>query len=90
MRAFRVERPGLAGLVDQPLPMPAAGDVLVRVEAVGICGSDLEVLRGTRDPAFCRFPVVPGHEFAGEVVDASPAYPHLTPGTRVVVALITT
>lgn len=85
MRAFRVERPGVAGLVDQPLPLPAAGDVLVRVEAVGVCGSDLELLRGTRDPAFCRFPVVPGHEFAGEVVEASPDDPRLRPGTRVVV-----
>lgn len=85
MRAFRVDRPGESGVVDVAVPPRPAEDVLVRVEAVGICGSDLELLRGTRDPAFCRFPVVPGHEFAGEVVEASPAYPHLTPGTRVAV-----
>lgn len=85
MRAYRVERPGLAGLVDVPVPIPGAGEVLVRVEAVGICGSDLELVRGTRDPAFCRFPVVPGHEWAGAVVEPSGAYRDLPAGTRVVV-----
>ncbi len=85
MRAFRVERPGQVGLIDLPRPSPGPGEVLVRVEAVGICGSDLELVRGTRDAAFCRFPVVPGHEWAGVVAESSPAHPHLPAGTRVVV-----
>ncbi len=85
MRAYRVERPGIAGLVDVPSLRPAAGEVLVRVDAAGICGSDLELVRGARDPAFCRLPVVPGHEWAGVVAEASPAHTHLRPGTRVVV-----
>lgn len=85
MRAYRVERPGLAGLVDVPVPSPAAGEVLVRVEAVGICGSDLELVKGTRDPAFSRYPVVPGHEWAGVVAETSRVHPHLPAGTRVVV-----
>ncbi len=85
MRAYRVERPGVAGLVDEPPPTPGPGEVLVRVEAVGICGSDLELVRGTRDPAFCRFPIVPGHEWAGVVAESSRAHPHLPAGTRVVV-----
>lgn len=85
MRAYRVERPGQARLVDEAVPVPGEGDVLVRVEAVGICGSDLELVRGTRDAAFCRFPVVPGHEWAGVVAESSPAHPHLPAGTRVVV-----
>lgn len=85
MRAFRVDRPGQSGVVDVAVPARAGDDVLVRVEAVGICGSDLELLQGTRDAAYCRFPVVPGHEFAGEVVGASPSQPQLPPGTRVVV-----
>lgn len=85
MRVFRVERPGVAGLVDTPVPVPGPGEVLVRVEAVGICGSDLELVRGTRDPAFSRYPVVPGHEWAGVVVADTPAQPQLPAGTRVVV-----
>jgi threonine dehydrogenase-like Zn-dependent dehydrogenase len=85
MRAFRVERPGKAGLVDVPVLAPAADEVLVRVEAVGICGSDLELIKGTRDAAFSRYPVVPGHEWAGVVAETSPSHPHLPAGTRVVV-----
>ena len=85
MRAFRVERPGDARLVDVPMPTPGPGEVLVRVEAVGICGSDLELIRGTRDAAFCRFPVVPGHEWSGVIAASAPDASYLRAGTRVVV-----
>ena len=68
-----------------PMPTPGPGEILVRVEAVGICGSDLELIRGTRDAAFCRFPVVPGHEWSGVIADSAPDAPHLQVGTRVVV-----
>jgi threonine dehydrogenase-like Zn-dependent dehydrogenase len=85
MRAFRVERPGDAHLLDEPVPVPGPTEVLVRVEAVGICGSDLELLKGTRDPAFTRYPVVPGHEWAGTIVASNRDHPHLPAGTRVVV-----
>lgn len=85
MRAFLVERPGSARLVEAPAPVRGPDEVLVRVEAVGICGSDLELLTGTRDPAFTRYPVVPGHEWAGVVVETSPAHPGLAAGTRVAV-----
>ena len=85
MRAFRVDRPGAARLVDLAPPVPAADEVLVRVDAVGICGSDLELVKGTRDRAFSRYPIVPGHEFAGVVVSRSTTAPELAPGTPVVV-----
>ncbi|HTV01696.1 MAG TPA: alcohol dehydrogenase catalytic domain-containing protein [Luteitalea sp.] len=85
MRAFRVERPDDFALIETPVPKPGMGEVLVQVEAVGICGSDLELVRGTRDPAFCRFPVVPGHEWAGIIVNANEARPDLPVGTRVAV-----
>ena len=45
MRAYRVERPGQAGFVDEPIPVAGPGEILVRVEAVGICGSDLELVK---------------------------------------------
>lgn len=50
-----------------PLPNPARGELRVRAEAVGICGSDLHALAG--EHPFIELPVVPGHEAAG-VVDA--------------------
>jgi L-iditol 2-dehydrogenase len=52
---------------DAALPEPAAGELRVRAESVGICGSDLHALAGHHP--FVELPVVPGHEAAG-VVDA--------------------
>ena len=52
-----------------PVPVPAAGQALVRVARVGICGSDIEYYRHFLCGAFtAKAPFVLGHEFAGEVV----------------------
>lgn len=48
-----------------PLPVPAAHEVLVRVRAAGICGSDIPRIYQT---GAHRHPLIPGHEFSGEVV----------------------
>lgn len=48
-----------------PVPRPRTGEVLVRVRAVGICGTDLHIIRDEYDHAE---PLVLGHEWAGEVV----------------------
>ncbi len=47
-------------------PTPASAQALVKVEACGICGTDIHVIRGEFAPT--RYPIVPGHEFCGEVV----------------------
>lgn len=47
-------------------PEPAAGEVLIRVHAAGICGSDIPRIY---DTGAHRMPLIPGHEFAGEVAD---------------------
>jgi L-iditol 2-dehydrogenase len=67
MRAVVVERPGAATLRRVPMPAPGPGEVLVRVGAVGICGSDVEVLEGRRPAHYVRYPIIPGHEWAGTV-----------------------
>jgi len=67
MKAFRMEGPGVAGVVDTPEVGGQAGDVLLRVKMVGMCGTDLNTFRG-RNP-MARFPRVPGHEIAAVVVD---------------------
>jgi propanol-preferring alcohol dehydrogenase len=73
MRAWRVTRPGPMAtgplqLSDEPRPEPAAGEVLVRVLACGVCRTDLHVSEGDLDVH--RVSVVPGHEVVGEVVSA--------------------
>jgi len=51
---------------DEPQPTPAPGEVLIRVDAVGICGSDMHAYHG-RDPRRVP-PLILGHELAGEIL----------------------
>jgi threonine dehydrogenase-like Zn-dependent dehydrogenase len=57
-------------LVDVDKPQATDDDVVVAVRAAGICGSDLELFGGTRPGAFARYPIIPGHEWSGVVVEA--------------------
>ena len=66
MRAVVISTPGSVAVESVADPTPRPGEVLVRVGACGICGTDLHLLDG--DSPLTRYPVIPGHEFAGEVV----------------------
>jgi propanol-preferring alcohol dehydrogenase len=87
MRAAVVEELPTAtlALVDLEPPEPAPGELLVRVEACGICGTDLHILEGSSyRPAL---PFVLGHEPVGRVLDAAgPAGPEWL-GRRVTLTL---
>ncbi|MCW8084232.1 zinc-dependent alcohol dehydrogenase [Sabulicella glaciei] len=88
MQALRKSRPG-SGLGLEPvsaLPAPAAGEVLMRVENVGICGSDVHAYEWTDGYGFMEphLPVTMGHEFAGHVVATGPGV-EMQPGQRVAV-----
>ena len=65
MKAVVIEEPNEVSVrqIDDPTPGPT--DAIVKVEACGICGTDIHVLRGEFAPT--RYPIVPGHEFCGEV-----------------------
>lgn len=65
----------------RPLPTPAAGQVLVRVEACGVCRTDLHVVDGELPQA--RYPVVPGHEVVGIVEFVGGDVTSPMPGERV-------
>ncbi|NJP99533.1 zinc-dependent alcohol dehydrogenase [Streptomyces zingiberis] len=66
-RAVLLERPGSHRLVTAEPAPPGPGEVLVRVAAAGVCGSDRELYEGNRAPDYVRYPVVPGHEWSGTV-----------------------
>ena len=66
MKAAVVVTPGTISVETVPDPTPGPYDVVVRPAAVGICGTDLHIMDGEFAPAF---PIVPGHEFAGEIVE---------------------
>jgi 2-desacetyl-2-hydroxyethyl bacteriochlorophyllide A dehydrogenase len=84
MRAVVVERPGAAALRRVPRPEPGPGEVLVRVGAAGICGSDVEVLEGRRPARYVRYPIIPGHEWAGTVAAVGPGVENVEEGAAVV------
>lgn len=66
-RAVQVDAPhALRVVAVEPEPL-GHGEALIEVAWSGICGSDLEVHRGTRPAEFVRYPVVPGHEWSGTV-----------------------
>lgn len=49
------------------IPEPAEGEVRIKIKWVGICGSDVEVYRGAREPEFITYPTRLGHEVAGVI-----------------------
>lgn len=61
---------------------PGAGEVLVRVQAAGICGSDLHNFRTGQ--WISRLPAIPGHEFCAQIVSVGRDVRHFEPGMRVV------
>src|SRR5262245_28628503 len=63
-------------------PAPGAGEALIRVAAAGICGTDYRIWTGERA---VRYPLVPGHEFIGEVVAVGAGVTRVRPGQRVAV-----
>src|SRR6185312_10829620 len=67
-----------------PRPEPAAGQVLLRVRACGVCRTDLHIVEGDLPPR--REALIPGHQIVGEVVQGATA--ELPAGTRVGVSWI--
>jgi D-arabinose 1-dehydrogenase-like Zn-dependent alcohol dehydrogenase len=74
-------------LAQRPIPEPGPGEALVRVQACGVCGSDVFLQDGGFGPNV-RMPVVPGHEPAGVVEAVGPGVDEVAPGDQVAVYYI--
>lgn len=76
MKALIYDAPERLGFRDAPDPTPAAGEHLIKIEAVGICGSDMHAYLGHDDrrPA----PLILGHEGAGTIIDGPRAGERVT------------
>ncbi|MCL2865757.1 MAG: alcohol dehydrogenase catalytic domain-containing protein [Lachnospiraceae bacterium] len=68
MKAAVIEKAKEIRLMDVPLPVLEDGETLIRVKFCGVCGSDIHIQQGHHPTA--KFPVIPGHEFVGEFVEA--------------------
>ena len=65
MRRAVMTAPGEISLVDVVEPIPAEGQVRIRVQRIGVCGSDIHVFHGKHP--FVTYPLIQGHEYAGVI-----------------------
>jgi len=86
MRALKLLGPGSAVVVDDDPPEPGPGEAVVEVHRVGVCGTDVELYTGELiyfDQGEARYPLRPGHEWAGRVVELGDAVDASWMGARV-------
>lgn len=81
MKAAVLEKVNKIEITDIPVPKPASDEVVIKVKTCGMCGTDLKLYTGQYT---ARVPVVPGHEYAGEIVEVGKSVRNLRPGQRVV------
>lgn len=84
MKAIVIERPLHAAFADVQLPACGPNDMLIRSHKVGVCRTDLEILKGEVPAAWVRYPCIPGHEWSGTVAQAGGAVTDLEVGDAVV------
>lgn len=68
---------------EQAVPVPGEQEVIVKVKACGICGTDQHIYHGQPGSAAVQYPIVLGHELAGEVVQVGAKVTSLSAGDRV-------
>jgi L-iditol 2-dehydrogenase len=83
MKALQYVAQGKAEVVELPVPSIADDEVLVAARSVGVCHSDIDLLEGRYIIPF-SYPIIPGHEWSGEVVQVGRAVTGLSVGDRVV------
>jgi 2-desacetyl-2-hydroxyethyl bacteriochlorophyllide A dehydrogenase len=71
MKGFVCTRPGLIETIELPDPIPAAGQAILKIRRVNVCGTDLHAFEGTQP--FFNYPRILGHEIAAELVVADGA-----------------
>ncbi len=67
MRAIICERPRELSVVERPQPVRAAGEVKVRINRVGLCGTDFHIFTGNQP--YLNYPRIMGHELAGQIAE---------------------
>lgn len=90
-RAVVIHGPKRASVDDIAIPDPKPGEILVRVAYEGVCATDIEIYEGALGyykTGLAKYPIVPGHEFSGQVVNVGPNVDHVTAGDSVVVECI--
>lgn len=82
MEALRIITPNQLELVQIPIPEPQGNEVLIKVMASGICGTDIHIYRGEY---MGDYPVIPGHEFSGIIEKIGSGVTRFKIGDRVAI-----
>lgn len=85
MRAAVFMGKGEIKTMDYDVREPKAHEVIVKVMACGVCGTDLHIFAGAKGAAECTPPTILGHEFSGEIVKTGAEVTRVKPGDRVCV-----
>lgn len=89
MKILLIDAPGRFSYGEKAAPVPADGEVLLRVRRLGFCGSDLNTFRGGNP--LVSFPRIPGHEIAATIQAVTPGVPtEFQPGQAVTLLPYTT
>ncbi|MGQ7870730.1 zinc-binding alcohol dehydrogenase family protein [Sunxiuqinia sp. sy24] len=84
MKAIEITKPGAMKVVERPIPVPGEEEVLLKLNYVGFCGSDLSTYLG-KNP-MVSYPRIPGHEIAAVIEQAGSRVPeNFKPGQNVTV-----
>ena len=75
--------PGAIEFREVPMPEPGPGEVLIKMQKIGVCGSDIHVFHGQHP--FTKYPVTQGHEVSGEVVALGPGADKVHVGQKVTI-----
>src|SRR5512136_161695 len=81
MKQAIMTNPGQIEIHDVPAPVPGQGEVLLRIQRIGVCGSDIHVYHGKHP--LTSYPVVQGHEFSAVLEAVGPGVTGFTPGAKV-------
>ena len=81
MKAAVFEKIGVIAVKEVPVPEIGDNDVLIKVKLTGICGTDWSIYNGWYSAD--KLPMIPGHEFSGEIAKVGKNVDRFTPGDRV-------
>jgi L-iditol 2-dehydrogenase len=81
MKQATMTAPGKIEIRQAPVPSPGAGQVMLRIQRIGVCGSDIHVFHGKHP--YTSYPVVQGHEFSGVIEAVGPGVTGIEPGDKV-------
>jgi D-arabinitol dehydrogenase (NADP+) len=82
MKALSIGKPGHSEVINRKRPQAGTGQIVIEVACCGVCGTDVHIFRGEY---LGDYPIIPGHEFAGTVIEVGAGVSRFHVGDRVAV-----